>query len=69
MVVFVADAIEPGRRGDYAVGLREMAGRVPLADLYFSCFSQGLSYVISNGRFLYPRAVEIYNSYVAKRSR
>lgn len=69
MVVFVADAIEPGRRGDYAVGLREMAGRVPLADLYFSCFSQGLSYVISNGRFLYPRAVEIYNTYVAKRSR
>lgn len=68
MVVFVADAIEPGRRGDYAVRLREMVGRVSLDELFFQCFSQGLSYVISTGRYMYPTAISIYNHYACTRS-
>lgn len=68
MVVFVADAIEPGRRGDYAVRLREMVGRVSLDELFFQCFSQGLSYVISTGRYMYPTAIFIYNHYACARS-
>ncbi len=68
MVVFVADAIEPGRRGDYAVRLREMVGNVSLDELFFQCFSQGLSYVISTGRYMYPTAITIYNHYACARS-
>ncbi len=68
MVVFVADAIEPGRRGDYARTLRDMAGEAPLEELFFACFSQGLAYVISGGRYLYPTAVDIYNHYALARS-
>ncbi len=63
MVVFIADAIEPMRQGDYADELRALVGEVSLKDLFFKCFSQGLTYVISAGRYLYPTALTIYNSY------
>lgn len=69
MVVFVADAIEPHRHGDYADTLRAQVGKVSLTELFFQCFAQGLVYVISGGRYLYPTAVDIYNAYAAKRSR
>ncbi len=69
MVVFTADAIEPGRRGDYAERLRAMVGEEPLEELFFQTFSQGLMYVISGGRYLYPTAIDIYNAYAARRSR
>ena len=41
MVVFVADAIEPNRHGDYAHALRKMVGKSSLDELFFSCFAQG----------------------------
>lgn len=63
MVVFVADAIEPLRQGEYADELRGLVGKVSLTELFFKCFSQGLSYVILSGRYLYPSALTIYNSY------
>ena len=63
MVVFIADAIEPQRKGDYAEALREQVGKVSLERLFFSCFSQGIVYVISTGRYLYPTALDIYNRY------
>lgn len=69
MVVFTADAIEPGRRGDYAERLRAMVGREPLEELFFQTFAQGLVYVISGGRYLYPTAIDIYNAYAARRAR
>lgn len=67
MVVFVADAIEPNRHGDYAVALREMVGKSSLDELFFSCFAQGLVYVIQSGRYLYPTAIQIYNHYALLR--
>ena len=69
MVVFIADAIEPHRHGDYADALRALVGKVSLTELFFQCFAQGLAYVISGGRYLYPTAVDIYNSYAARRGR
>lgn len=69
MVVFVADAIEPGRHGSYAERLRGLVGAEPLEELFFQTFAQGLVYVISGGRYLYPTAIDIYNSYAAKRCR
>ena len=57
MVVFVADAIEPNRHGDYAHALRKMVGESSLDELFFSCFAQGLVYVIQSGRYLYPTAI------------
>ena len=68
MVVFVADAIEPGRKGDYADKLRAIAGEVELQELFFRCYAQGLVYVMETGRYLYPSAVHIYNHYALARS-
>ena len=67
MVVFVADAIEPNRHGDYAHALRKMVGKSSLDELFFSCFAQGLVYVIQTGRYLYPTAITIYNHYAQLR--
>ena len=69
MVVFVADAIEPGRRGDYADALRDQVGEVPLSELFFSCFTGGLVYVMQTKRYLYPSATRIYNHYVLNRKK
>lgn len=69
MVVFVADAIEPHRKGDYADRLRALVGKVGLTELFFQCFSQGLAYVIQTGRYLYPTAITIYDAYALKLSR
>ncbi len=63
MVVFVADAIEPHRHGSYAEELRAMVGTASLTELFFRTFAQGLVYVISSGRYLYPTAIDIYNAY------
>ncbi len=63
MVVFVADAIEPNRHGSYAEELRAMVGTASLTELFFRTFAQGLVYVISSGRYLYPTAIDIYNAY------
>lgn len=67
MVVFVADAIEPHRYGAYADELRAMVGTASLTDLFFRTFAQGLVYVISGGRYLYPTAIDIYNAYAEKK--
>ncbi|MBS7158026.1 MAG: bis(5'-nucleosyl)-tetraphosphatase (symmetrical) YqeK [Collinsella sp.] len=63
MVVFIADAIEPMRRGAYADDLRARVGACDLQRLFFDCFTQGLVYVMQTGRYLYPTALDIYNSY------
>lgn len=66
MVVFVADAIEPMRRGEYADRLRAQVGECDLTRLFFDCFRQGLSYVLQRGRYLYPTVLDIYNTYALR---
>ncbi|MBY4798058.1 bis(5'-nucleosyl)-tetraphosphatase (symmetrical) YqeK [Collinsella sp. AGMB00827] len=63
MVIFVADAIEPGRSGAWAEDLRSLVGHLNLTQLFFRCFSEGLTYVIQGGRYIYPTAIDIYNHY------
>lgn len=69
MVVFVADAIEPMRKGDYADKLRAEVGEVDLEHLFFDCFAQGIAFVIQTKRYLYPTAINIYNHYALKLAR
>ena len=59
--------VEPNRHGDYAHALRKMVGESTLDELFFSCFAQGLVYVIQSGRYLYPTAISIYNHYAQLR--
>ena len=70
MVLFVADGIEPLRRASEGIQqTRSLVGRVSLEDLFWNAFVGGLVYVLEGGRYLYPRAIDIYNSLALDRSR
>lgn len=69
MVVFVADGIEPRRRAAPAIEeVRELVdARAPLADVYWTSFYHGVSYVIETERYLYPGTLDIYNELALRR--
>lgn len=69
MVVFVADGIEPLRRGTIGIEeTRSLVGKASLDDVYWSAFVGGIIYVVDGGRYLYPGTLDIYNELVLKRS-
>ncbi len=69
MVVFVADGIEPLRKpADAIKRQRKLVGKASLSDLYWECFSDGVSYVIETRRYLYPGTLSIYNDIVLERT-
>lgn len=69
MVVFVADGIEPLRKPADAIRRqRKLVGKASLSDLYWECFSDGVSYVIETRRYLYPGTLSIYNDIVLERA-
>lgn len=68
MVVFVADGIEPLRKPADAIRRqRKLVGKATLDDLFWACFSDGISYVIDTRRYLYPGTLSIYNELVLAR--
>lgn len=70
MVLFVADGIEPLRRASEGIQqTRSLVGHVSLDDLFWNAFVGGLVYVLEGGRYLYPRAIDIYNSLAQDRLR
>lgn len=69
MVLFVADAIEPGRPDVPSIrAIREKVGEAPLSELYFETFVSGVVYVLETGRYLYPGTIDTYNELVSSRS-
>lgn len=69
MVIYVADALEPGRPSNPGIErLRAAVGTARLDELFFKTFSGSIAYVIETGRFLWPGTVETYNHYVSRRS-
>ncbi|WP_294516930.1 bis(5'-nucleosyl)-tetraphosphatase (symmetrical) YqeK [Atopobium minutum] len=68
-IVFVADAIEPLRPSAQPLEqLREQVGVVSLDSLFWETFVEGILYVLSTHRYLYPRTLEIYNTLVLQRA-
>lgn len=69
MVIFVADGIEPLRKGSIGIDeTRALVGKAPLADVYWNAFVGGVVYVIDGGRYLYPGTLDIYNDHVLNRN-
>lgn len=69
MVLFVADGIEPLRHASPGIiHTRSLVGKVSLDDLFWNAFVGGIIYVLEGGRFLYPRAIDIYNSLAQSRA-
>lgn len=69
-VVFVADGIEPLRRGSAGIErTRSLVGAAPLDDVFWDAFAGGIVYVIEGSRYLYPGTIDIYNAIAARRAR
>lgn len=67
MVVFVADGIEPGRGSVVSLDAqRELVGRIPLFDLWWRSFRDGIVYVVETSRYLYPGSVRVFNEVVER---
>ena len=68
MAVFVADGIEPLRGTIPALERqRALVATTSLADLFWASFADGVGYVISTRRYLYPGTLDIYNDIVFAR--
>lgn len=69
MVIFVADGIEPLRRDVPAIReVRDLvSAHAELADVFWSSFFHGVSYVIDTERYLFSGTLDIYNELVLMR--
>lgn len=70
MVLFVADGIEPLRKGSAGIErVRDMVRRgAPLHEVYAESFCGGVEYVVQTRRYLYPGTIDIYNQLVLGRT-
>jgi predicted HD superfamily hydrolase involved in NAD metabolism len=70
MVLFVADGIEPLRKGSAGIEhVRDMVRRhAPLHEVYAESFCGGVVYVVQTRRYLYPGTIDIYNRLVLGRT-
>ena len=63
MVVYIADMLEPGRQGLSFDALRVQAGRVTLPELFALCHRSSLAYLLDQGRYVYPGAIDVWNAW------
>lgn len=62
MVVFVADGIEPLRKGTPGIEeSRSLVGKATLEELFWDSFVGGIIYVLRTNRYLYSGTLDIYN--------
>ena len=62
-IIFLADAIEPGREYPGVEELRAIA-RDGLRCAVAACLKGQLAYLAQNGRLIHPRGVATYNSFI-----
>ena len=68
-VIFVADGIEPLRKGTIGIQeTRDMVGKAPLDDVFWNAFCGGITYVVDTRRYLYPGTIDIYNKIALRRA-
>lgn len=66
MVVYVADALEPGRDFAGLDELRALVGKVSLEELFLATFRQVLLNLVERRKRLHPQSIEIWNHYLAR---
>ncbi|WP_080797009.1 bis(5'-nucleosyl)-tetraphosphatase (symmetrical) YqeK [Arabiibacter massiliensis] len=66
MVVYVADALEPGRDYSGLDEIRALAGQVPLEELYLATFRQVFMNLVERRKRIHPQSIEIWNHYLAR---
>ena len=62
MVVYVADALEPGRTGPEAEALRQAVGAVSLRELYLRTYAHLLCSMLARRKRLYSKTAAFWNA-------
>lgn len=66
MVVYIADMIEPGRCGSSFDELRAWVAQVDLPELFALCHRRSIAYLLEQGRYVYPGAIDVWNVWCAR---
>lgn len=62
-ILYIADAIEPGRNFDELEDLQAMIGNASLDDLFFEVYKFWTEALIRKNRALHPATIDIWNAY------
>ena len=68
MVLYVADALEPGRQFGRIDELRAAEGAVDLEELFFLTYEYWVYLLLERRRMMHPDTRRIWNTYVARRA-
>ena len=64
MIVYIADALEPGRKGKMVQKLREKVGELELRDLFLEVYAYWVQLIMERRHPMYSKTTEIWNSYM-----
>lgn len=64
MVIYIADALEPGRKGKRAAKLREAIGTVTLQELFIEVYAYWVELIMERRHPMYSKTVAIWNAYM-----
>ena len=64
MIVYIADALEPGRKGKMVQKLREKVGELELRDLFLGGYAYWVQRIMERRHPMYSKTTEIWNSYM-----
>lgn len=64
MVVYIADALEPGRKGDQVERLRKLIGEVPLQELFLETYAYWVLLIMERRHPMYSKTVDIWNAHM-----
>ncbi len=68
-VLYVADAIEPGRTFDVVDRLRELIGVVSLDELYYEVYKFWIMAIIGHDNVVHPQTLDIWNELAKDKSK
>ena len=64
MVVYIADALEPGRVGPEEDALRQAVGAVSLRELFLRTYAHLLGSMLARRKRLYSKTTDFWNAYM-----
>lgn len=64
MVVYIADALEPGRKGKTVEKLRKRVGEVSLRELFIEVYAYWVELILERRHPMYSKTVAIWNAYM-----
>lgn len=67
MVIYIADALEPGREGKRVGKLRQMVGKASLRELFVAVYAYWVELMMERKSHIYSKTVDIWNAYMPER--